>query len=100
MSTQAAEDSLEVSSPGGWKAAVKGREVILFVALLAACGLLWAHHAATHEDHANVSARLERIEKAIDSNTFVLTLKQDEREKLDLAMPDELRAKRRKRRDE
>lgn len=95
MSAQdvADDDSLEVTSPTGWKAAAKGRDVIFVILLLGACALGYAHHDASRSDLREVKDKFEEM-------IYVLSLPQTEREKLNLTMPDTLRQKIRRRRDE
>jgi hypothetical protein len=87
------DDALEVTSPTGWKAAVKGRDLMFVILLLSACALGYAHHDASRADLREVKDKFEEM-------IYVLSLPQAEREKLNLTMPDSLRVKMRRRRDE
>lgn len=88
--SKAAEESLEVSGPAGLKLRAAGRRLSaqIYIALAAGIALFlgYEHHNGSRE-------MLQRILEATTENTYVLSLSQAERERLNIAMPESLRRK-------
>jgi hypothetical protein len=89
-------DELEVSGMG-WKAKLSGRQSLLFgLLLVCVMGSAWSfykHREEVHEEHA-------QLRELLSEAVYVLSLKPEEREKLRLDMPDTLRSKMRRKRDD
>lgn len=85
-------DELEVSGMG-WKAKLTGKQSLLYGLFLAlVCGSAWSFYK-THEEHAQLRDLFSEV-------VYVLSLKPEDRERLRLDMPDTLRSKMRRKRDE
>lgn len=98
MNEQTADDeSIEVRGPGGWTAKAKGERtplwmlVVVCIAGLAVAG--WMHHDKGHDDHQKVNERFDEV-------IYMLSLTQEERARLSINMPDSLRQKLRRKREE
>lgn len=78
-------DTLEVEGYG-IKGRARGTDVLVVLLFFALCGLGYMHHIQEE-------ALLNRLLEAMTENTYVLSLPQSEREKLNIAMPDSLRKK-------
>ena len=81
----AREESIEVEGYG-LRASVKSKDILIFILFTALVGLGYLHHI--HEENT-----LSRLFEAMAENTYLLSLPQAEREKLNLRMPDSLRRK-------
>jgi hypothetical protein len=85
-------EELEVSGMG-WKAKLTGRQSLLYGLVMAMCaGSAWSFYK-THEEHAQLRDLFSEV-------VYVLSLKPEERERLRLDMPDTLRSKTRRKRDD
>lgn len=86
-------EGLEVQSPSGWKAKAKGRDTPLWLLIVALIGAIamggWKAVEKTSEEHGE-------IKRGFDEVSYLLSLPQAEREKLNLRMPESLRHKRRR----
>lgn len=66
---------------------------LLLTAVCALAALGYQHHASSEEQHKKQGEELRQIHEAMAENTYVLSLSQADREKLNIAMPDSLRRK-------
>jgi hypothetical protein len=104
------KDGLEVKSPTGWTGKAQGTSVLVFLMACALGALVYAHHIqvelsldALHADTVNkyqsnqqkTMDQLIHLNESIDANTYVLSLSQQDREKLNILMPDSMRRMRR-----
>jgi hypothetical protein len=91
------DEGIEAKTPGGFSLKARGKETPLWVLIIALVGALgfggWTHAGKTSEEHAE-------IKRGFDEVSYLLSLPQAEREKLNLNMPESLRSKTRRRRDE
>lgn len=88
-------DTLEIGA-GALKVRATGSDVSRVLAISTVLGLiLWA----VYEHHNGSREMLQRILEATSENTYVLSLSQVERERLNIAMPESLRRKVRRSRD-
>lgn len=92
------EESLEAKTPGGFSLKAKGKDTPLWVLIIALIGAIavggWKTAERTSDEHAE-------IKRGFDEVSYLLSLPQAEREKLNLNMPESLRSKtRRARRDD
>lgn len=85
------DDSIELRGPAGLQAKLTGRKllgentlILVFICVIAYLG--YVHHIANEEG-------LRRVYEALVENTYVLSLSQSERERLNVAMPESLRRK-------
>lgn len=90
-----ADESLEVGA-GPLKIRATGQRLAAQLSIVAGVGIVlffgWEHHTGSRE-------MLQRILEATAENTYVLSLSQAERERLNIAMPESLRRKVRRGRD-
>lgn len=86
-------EGLEVQSPSGWKAKAKGRDTPLWLLIVALVGAIavggWKAVEKTSTEHTE-------IKRGFDEVSYLLSIPQAEREKLNLREPDSLRRKRRR----
>jgi hypothetical protein len=97
MAMATGDETIEVEGPGGSKVRASG---FTTAALLIACLLAYAgylHHTANEAQLARIEVQLTRVFEAMSEQTFVLSLSQAEREKLNITMPESLRKKIRER---
>jgi hypothetical protein len=92
------EDGVTVSGPGGWKATAQGRDtiIVLLIGVIVALGYL--HHQSADQHLQDMAAQHQKIDDKFNEMIYVLSLTQPDREKLNIAMPESLRAKIRRQR--
>lgn len=79
---------------------VRGLGTILTLTLVTICltaYMVWKMSEEVTVAHALSVTQHVRLEEAVTEQTYVLSLKQEDREKLNIAMPDSLRKKLRRR---
>lgn len=82
----------------GLEGRMRGRRLIntqslLLAAICALTALGYQHHASSEESHKEQGKEIAKIHESMSENTYVLSLSQAEREKLNIAMPESLRRK-------
>jgi hypothetical protein len=75
----------EISAPA------KTSNILILIFLCAASGFGWKHHNDSMEWNQKIYDATLKNTKAMVAMTYVLTLSQERREKLNLEMPDEVR---------
>ncbi len=91
-------DGLTLKGPGGWGITARGAQTILALLAIVLIFLGYLHHQDAHVSFVDAQAQHQRIEDKFNEMIYVLALPQADREKLNLSMPDSLRAKTRHRR--
>ncbi len=91
------QDSVEAETPLG-KIKIMSKSGLLIFALAAAAYFSYEHHRISGQNHQetrewskNILEATQKNTRAIRAQTFVLTLSQERREKLNLEVPDEIR---------
>ncbi len=89
--TRLGGDSIELSGPGGVKAKFTGKRLLgentLFLLLIFALLYFgYVHHTSNEES-------LRKVYEALVENTYVISRPQDERERMNITMPESLRRK-------
>ncbi len=92
------DDSMTIRGPGGWGITAHGAQTILALLVIVLIFLGYLHHQDAHLSFVDAQAQHQRIEDKFNEMIYVLALPQVDREKLNLSMPDSLRAKTRHRR--
>lgn len=87
-----------IVGPGGWRATAHGRDTILVLLVGVVIALGYLHHQSQEQRLADSSAQHTKIEDKFNEMIYVLSLPQADRERLNLSMPDSLRAKTHRRR--
>ena len=95
-----ADDSVSIKAPGGWGITASGAQTILALLVIVLIFLGYLHHQAEQITLADSSSQHQRIEQKFDEMTYVLTLSQADRERLNISMPASLRSKVRHKRKE
>lgn len=91
------EDVVSVKAPGGFEATFRGRYLpnllrfMVFLALALILVLGYRFQIDSREEHYALRTAIEAQTSAQIETTYVLTLKQEAREALNLAIPDSLR---------
>lgn len=91
------EESVTVKAPGGVSVTARGDRTATAV-LVAVIGVALIYLVFMH--HQSTEAALKKIEESLNNNTYVLSLSQERREKLGLDMPESLRIKTRRQRED
>lgn len=104
MTDDAAGSELQVEGPMGWKATAKGPSLMIVV-IICLCftgliGLSYVQHEQSMGEHKQRGAEHKSLQQGLNEVTYVLSLTDEQRTKLKLAMPDSLREKMRNRRNE
>ncbi len=94
------DGALQITGPGGWKATATGRDTILVLLVGVVVALGYLHHQSGEQRAADIQAQHQKIEDRFNELVYVISRPQEERDKLNLSMPDSLRAKTRRIRDD
>jgi hypothetical protein len=95
--------SLEVEG-FGLRTRVRGHDVIVVILVLVVMFglgfLLWQHDRDTAVIHAELAANQKALAEHMEDMLYVLSLSETDRQKLNLAMPDSLRKRKRRGEDD
>lgn len=90
-------DSVSIRAPGGFEAKFRGRHLpnlirfMIFLALALILVLGYRFQLDSRDEHASLKGAIDSQREAQQEMTYILTLKQEAREALNLSMPDSLR---------
>ncbi len=94
--TERRSNEFEVSIPGGIKFTVRGYDVLAFLVAMMFCVMcffLYTIREEQHKEHAALLSEDQKIKEALVEVVYVLSLTEDERKRLNVAIPESLRKK-------
>lgn len=88
------KDGVTITLPWGMDIKIRGLSVISSLTFAAVCViayLLWDHRQQTSQEEIEMVSAMKNLTKSQLEMNYILTLNADQRQKLDLQMPDSLR---------